>query len=163
MVVVKPNSMTKIVKEARKRQRFDVGSIFSIDLDSGKYAFGRCLVKMSIGHLVEIFDYLSETESFNSEQSHKRLFDPIIIDSYSLFLGKRQEGNWHVIEQQKSFVPTEIEHLGFVYGTGNERFLVDAIGNKTIISKVDSERYPFYSPNGNIDVIEMINSAIDLY
>ena len=146
-------------KKRQVRQKLKVGSIFSVDLHNGKFAFGRCITKLSIGHLVEIFDYLSSHIELDSSKTQKRLFDPIIIDSYSLFSTKKKEGNWHIIEQQDTYIPTQVDHLKYTYGTGNERYLTDIWGNKTIISKEASLKYPVYSPKGDLDVIEMIESA----
>jgi hypothetical protein len=142
-----------------KKQKLEVGSIFSINIGRGKFVFGRCLIKVSIGHLIEVFDYISKEEKFDVSITEERLFEPVIIDSYSLFEAKRKEGNWNIITKTDNFTPTNIEHLRYTYGTGPNRFLTDVFGNETIILLQESKNYPVYSPQGDYDIKQLIKSA----
>lgn len=140
----------------KKSKKFESGAVFSIDLGNGKFAFGCCLIKVSIGHLVEIFDFFSTDSSLEELPELKRLAEPVIIDDFSLFSKKIKEGNWNVIGKIPAFTPSDIDHLKFTYGTGAERFVTDARGNIDVTTKEKAAAYPVYSPKGNKDIVDMI-------
>lgn len=117
------------------------------------------MAKVSIGHLVEIFDHFSDDASWDFDQPLIRLFDPVIIDSYSLFRAHKQEGHWTVLGCQTGFVPVGPDDLKFAYGTGNQRFLAEAWGQIETVSKADAEKYPVYSPKGNFRILQLIALA----
>lgn len=146
-------------KDKSRRQKFEPGYIFSINMHNGKFGFGRCISKVSIGHIVEIFNYISKDQEFTTKTTENRMFDPIPIDSYSLIRTSR-EGDWTVIGKTDNYQPTNIEDIKYTYGSGPKRKLVDIKGNITEISENESKRYPYYSPKGDLDVIEMINNSI---
>lgn len=150
--------MTKL-----KKEKFKIGDIFSIDLHNGEFAFGRCLTYVEYGHIVEIFDYFSTEETFEIEAVPLRLFPPILINSYTIFIkkktGKDWEGNWKVISNDKNFVinDKDIDNVFFSYGTGPTRFVVNIFGETVgTIDKEEDFKYLPYSPASDPFIVSKI-------
>ncbi|GAB0171118.1 Imm26 family immunity protein [Lysinibacillus sp. CTST325] len=95
------------------KSKFQVGDIFSLKLDNHEYAFGRCISQISLGHIVEIFDYFSEEIIFDTNITEKRLFEPIPIDTWGLFGKRKKEGIWKVIGHEDSFKPENVDYLRY--------------------------------------------------
>jgi hypothetical protein len=95
------------------KNKLCVGDIFSLKLDDGKYAFGRCIAEISIGHIVEIFDYYSDQNVFDTTITDTRLFEPIPIDTWGLFGRRKKEGEWKVIGHETEFTPKNVSHLRY--------------------------------------------------
>jgi len=78
------------------KSKFQVGDIFSVKQDNSEYASGRCISQISLGHIVEIFDYFSEENIFDTNMINNRLFEPIPIDTWGFSVKERRnlDGNW---------------------------------------------------------------------
>ncbi len=100
--------------------KFQIGDIFSLKLNNGEFAFGRCISEISLGHIVEIFNYFSEENKFNTTFTEQRLFEPIPIDTWGLFGRRKKEGNWQVIGHEENFIPKNVEHLRY-WGMAGEK------------------------------------------
>ncbi|PTV52291.1 Imm26 family immunity protein [Pseudomonas putida] len=127
------------------------GDIFCFALDSKKYGVGRIMTQNSLGHVVEIFDKVLNVPAVDS-LSFKRLGDPVILDSYSLF-DRKAEGDWRIVAHDLDYRPSKQESVRYVYGVADNVKLVDIFDNETSLvgSKCD---YPSYSPMGDKDVKE---------
>ena len=95
------------------KSKFQVGDIFSVKQDNREYAFGRCISQISVGHIVEIFDYFSEENIFDTNITNKRLFEPVPIDTWGLFGKRKKEGIWKVIGHEDHFIPENVDHLRY--------------------------------------------------
>ena len=78
----------------RKRKlKLDTGDILSINLGNNEYAFARVLTKVSIGHCIEIFDFIADSQTqYTKVNFQSRLLSPQIIDSYSIFWLRNEGG-----------------------------------------------------------------------
>jgi len=79
-------------KKKRTMIRFmKPGDIFCFRLNEDKYCFGRIIAKTVVGHIAEVFDYISEEPNIDENQVERplRLIEPVVLDSYSLFDKKR--------------------------------------------------------------------------
>jgi len=141
-----------------QKEKFKVGDIFCLEMQNGEFAFGRCLSKVSIGHMVEIFDYFSTEPKFKPSAVIERLFHPIVIDSWSVLRRRKsyREGNWNVIGFDEEFSPNPDEDTFFTYGTGPTRKKVNIFDKEWDISLEESLKYPYYSPRSNGALLEMI-------
>ncbi|MNE10596.1 hypothetical protein D3C81_437010 [compost metagenome] len=130
------------------------GDIFCFALDSKKYGVGRIITQNSLGHVVEIFDKVLNVPAVDS-LSFKRLGDPVILDSYSLF-DRKAEGDWRIVAHDLYYRPSKQESVRYVYGVADNVKLVDIFDNESSLvgSKCD---YPSYSPMGDKDVKEHFN------
>ncbi|MFG0499883.1 Imm26 family immunity protein [Pseudomonas sp. YQ_13] len=130
------------------------GDIFCFALDSKKYGVGRIMTQNSLGHVVEIFDKALNVPAVDSI-SFKRLGDPVILDSYSLF-DRKAEGDWRIVAHDLDYRPSKQELVRYVYGVADNVKLVDIFDDETSLagSKCD---YPSYSPMGDKDVKEHFN------
>jgi len=160
------------MKENKSRERFKPGDVFYLELPDGRYAFGRCISKVSIGHIVEIFNYFSDKPVFDLGLTNERLFRPIPLDSWSVLRCNKRDGNWKVIGHDADFVPTNMEDALYVYGTGPTRKVVNYLGQ--IVGEVSSkevdkitiyaslgEGYMYYSPRSHWAVLELITRKLD--
>ena len=76
-----------------------LGDIFCVKLNDKKYIFGRIISKLFFGRVAEIFNYVSSTPEIKVEyiDSSKRMFAPIVLDSYTLFDRKTEkEADWRI-------------------------------------------------------------------
>lgn len=150
-----------IIKTAQrvKRQKPKPGDIFCFKLDDERFGFGRVVSKVSIGLVVEIFDYISNQSFLNYSKTQSIMFNPIIIDGFSLF-ERRTEGDWRIIGNTPDYEPKkDYEKLRFVYGQGRDMTAADIYNNKMTISAEEAKKYPYYSPNGDYDVMKLIKEA----
>ncbi|WP_180296972.1 Imm26 family immunity protein, partial [Snodgrassella alvi] len=74
----KPRTMLRFIK---------AGDIFCFKLDEQRYCFGRIIIKIFIGHVAELFDNISNSPDISEAEikQARRLIEPVILDSYSLF------------------------------------------------------------------------------
>lgn len=142
----KPRTMLRFVKP---------GDIFCFRLDNEKYSFGRVLSKIITGHVAEIFDFISpepKTSEVNFNEA-KRIIDPMVIDTYSLFDKKTEAGSdWRIIGHQDNFQPSNVEGIYFSYGVGNSCKKEDIFGNVYCISENEARSLPRLSPHGDYDI-----------
>ncbi|MFY1032469.1 Imm26 family immunity protein [Pseudomonas asiatica] len=127
------------------------GDIFCFLLAPQKYGAGRIITQNSLGHVAEIFDKFLSSPVIDLV-SFKRLGDPVILDSYSLF-DRKAEGDWRIVAHELDYKPSSEESVRYVYGVADNVRLVDIFDNETPL--VGSKRdYPSYSPMGDEDVKE---------
>lgn len=84
------------------------GDVFCFKVDGGMYRFGRIMSLMSVGHIAEIFDILSDTPKITEGEieNAKRIISPLIIDTYSLLDKKIEpESDWRIIGHQDNYSP----------------------------------------------------------
>ncbi|WP_062608213.1 Imm26 family immunity protein [Caballeronia calidae] len=98
-------------KKSTKLRFIRAGDIFCFHLDEGVFGFGRIMGKISMGHVGEIFDYFSDEPCFEDDLP-KRLFPPIILDSYALF-DRKTSGDWRIVAHQNDFVVDEVGEIFF--------------------------------------------------
>ncbi|MFZ4833157.1 immunity 26/phosphotriesterase HocA family protein [Rouxiella sp. Mn2063] len=146
----KPRTMLRFVK---------AGDIFCFTLNSEKYCFGRIISKITTGHVAELFDFISTSTEIKEDdiKKSKRLIEPVVIDTYSLFDKKIEEGSdWRIIGHQENFKPSNIEGIYFTYGLGNSCKKVDVFDNEISISEDESKKYPRLSPHGDYDIKNLL-------
>ncbi|WP_017348781.1 immunity 26/phosphotriesterase HocA family protein [Pantoea sp. A4] len=149
----KPRTMLRFVKP---------GDIFCFKLNEHRYCFGRIMSLMTVGHIAEFFDIsmnspaVSESEIKNS----KRTIKPIIIDTYSLFDKKIEEGSdWRIIGHQDNYTPENIDDIYFAFGIGDSCKKKDFFGNVTPISSSEWDLLPKLSPKGDFDVKKILSDV----
>ncbi|CNH96702.1 putative cytoplasmic protein [Yersinia aldovae] len=150
-------------KKARTMLRFiKPGDIFCFKLDDGKYCFGRIISKIVTGHVAEIFDYISSIPEVSEEEilNSKRLVEPIILDSYTLF-DKKLEGEWRIIGSQNDYIPKDVSNIYFSYGVANSCKKVDIYDNETSITELESKGIPRLSPRSDLYIRELVINALD--
>lgn len=131
----KPRTMLRFVKP---------GDIFCFRLDDTMYCFGRIISKISMGHVAEIFDFISSEPNIleTNINEAKRIIDPMIIDTYSLFDKKIEPGSeWRIIGHQDDFSPENVDDIYFSYGVGNSCKKVDVFNNEYPITEEDKSNY----------------------
>lgn len=128
-----------------------VGDIFLLSIDGRAYAAGRFLSKVDIGHGVEFFDLLLPKPEITASEvvSAQRVGTPVFVDSYGLF-DRKIEGDWRIVGHDDGFVPHE-ESAYFSYGAG-QYWKVDIFGAEVEVSRSEAEKYPPYSPQGDVKV-----------
>lgn len=148
-------------KKRRTMLRFiRPGDLFCLQLDDGRFAFGRIMAKSMVGHIAEIFDIFADEPVLTAEMvtSAVRLMPPVVLDSYSLF-DRKSEGEWRILGHTEDYVPTGTEGVFFYYGIGSGCKLVDIFGAKTPVSEEEAYRYPPMSPNGDYTIKKQIAQA----
>lgn len=141
----------------QKKLKLGIGDIFSIKLGNKEYAYGRALSKVSIGHCIEIFEYIgSSLDCYKKVDFDQRLMTPQIIDSHSIFW-LRDEGEWELlVKGDESFRPSNIKSVRFSYGDKSNPVLVDVEGNRLEGNVEELKKYPPYSPKGDIQIRRII-------
>ncbi|EBS4565575.1 phosphotriesterase [Salmonella enterica subsp. enterica serovar Tanger] len=149
-------------KKLRTMLRFvKPGDIFCFKLDGDRYCFGRIISKIITGHVAELFDYMSAAPEITEKKINevKRIYSPIVIDTYGLFDKKvYKDGGWRVIGHQSNFSPIDVENVYFTYGLESSCKRVDVFGNEISISKEESLKYPKLSPYGDFDIKKLLNN-----
>ncbi|CNF74725.1 MULTISPECIES: immunity 26/phosphotriesterase HocA family protein [Yersinia pseudotuberculosis complex] len=146
----KPRTMLRFIKP---------GDIFCFRLDDEKYCFGRVISKIMSGHVAEFFDFISSSPEINEKEiiTAKRIIDLVVIDTYSLFDKKIENGSdWRIIGRQENYTPKDIDGVYFTYGLGNSCKKVDIFDNESAISEDESKKYPRLSPHGDFDIKRLI-------
>lgn len=148
----KPRTMLRYIKP---------GDIFCFRLDDKRYCFGRIISKIFIGHVAEFFSFTSSIPEVNAEciGSSKRIIAPIVIDSYSLFDKKIEDGSdWRIIGHQNDYMPTNVDNIYFAYGVESSCKKIDVWGNETPISEGESEKLPQLSPKGDFNIKQLLKN-----
>ena len=140
----KPRTMLRFIK---------AGDIFCFKLDEQRYCFGRIIIKFMVGHVAELFDNISNSPDISEAEikQARRLIEPVILDSYSLF-DRKSEGEWRIIWHQQNYVPTDMDGVYFTYGVEQWCKKVDIWGNKTPISEQEAESLPDVAPLGDYNI-----------
>ncbi|MCX4300112.1 MAG: immunity 26/phosphotriesterase HocA family protein [Lachnospiraceae bacterium] len=133
------------------------GDIFCFELSEQKYCFGRIIAKTIVGHIAEIFDYISSDTIIDTEiiEKSSRLMPLIILDSYTLF-DYKISGDWRIIGHQENYTPNDVNGIYFSYGTGEECKKVDVFGNETSIPESDKNNYTWLAPQCNEYIKELV-------
>lgn len=151
-------------KKKRTMIRFmKPGDIFCFKLNEEKYCFGRIIAKTLVGHIAEVFDYISKDPIINEDEveNSTRLIEPVVLDSYGLF-DKKAEGEWRIIGHQQDYIPTDVENVYFTYGIDIWCKIIDIYGNSTPISEEESKEYPILAPKGNNYITGLVLDKIKL-
>ncbi len=150
-------------KKKRTMLRFiKSGDIFCFELKSQQYCFGRIMAKTVVGHIAEIFDYISSDTFMNAEiiEKSSRLMPLIVLDSYTLFDNKRS-GDWRIVGHQENYTPNDVEDIYFTYGLGSGCKKVDVFGNATPIHESDQEKYILLAPRCDEYIKELVLKTIE--
>lgn len=148
----KPRTMLRYIRP---------GDLFCLRLDEGKYAFGRIVSKIFGGHVAEFFDFFSPAPdaAISSLGGAKATLSPTLIDAYSLFDKKVEEGSdWRIIGCQENYVPVDLDDVYFVYGLEGLCKKIDIFDRETAASVFDQMKYPRLSPLGDHDVRQLLRS-----
>lgn len=146
----KPRTMLRFVKP---------GDIFCFRLDKERYCFGRIISKIVTGHVAELFDFISDSPEITEINMSERAIPPIVIDTYSLFDKKIEEGSdWRIIGHQNNYIPDNVDGVFFVYGVENSCKKVDVFDNESSISEKDAENYPRLTPHGDYQIKSLLNN-----
>lgn len=149
-------------KKKRTAIRFiKPGDIFCFQLNEDRYCFGRIISKTLVGHVAEVFDYISEEPNIDGYQveTSLRVIEPVVLDSYSLF-DKKTEGEWQIIGHQQDYAPTNMEGVYFTYGLSVWCKIIDIYGNVTPISEEERSNYPLLAPKGDEYIKELITAKL---
>lgn len=145
-----------------KRQKTKAGDLFAFKLDDGKFAFGRVVSKVSIGAVVELFDYFSDMPIFDYSKLGKWVTSPVTIDSYGL-LDTGKDGDWRVIGHTDDFTPGEqFKNIRFVYGSPPHALTaVDIFDKEEPITERAAAGLPFYSARRDWHVKELLKEKLN--
>lgn len=149
----KPRTMLRFVK---------AGDIFCFKLDECRYCFGRIMSLMVVGHVAEFFDIFMESPTVSESEidNSKRIIKPIIIDTYSLFDKKIEDGSdWRIIGHQDNYTPEDIDDIYFAFGIGDSCKKKDFFGNVTSISESEWGLLPKLSPKGDFDIKKILSDV----
>ncbi|PIT58019.1 phosphotriesterase [Snodgrassella alvi] len=129
------------------------GDIFCFKLDEQRYCFGRIIIKIFIGHVAELFDNISNSPDISEAEikQARRLIEPVILDSYSLF-DRKSEGEWRIIGHQQNYVPTDMNGVYFTYGEEPWCKKMDIWENEIPISGKEAESLPRVAPLGDYNI-----------
>lgn len=142
----KPRTMLRFVKP---------GDIFCFKLDESRYCFGRIMSLMVVGHVAEFFDIFSSMPTVTESEinNSKRIINPIIIDTYSLFDKKiEKNSDWRIIGHQDNYIPENVDDIYFAFGIGDSCKKEDFFGNVTPITESEWNILPKLSPKGDLDI-----------
>ncbi|PIT60665.1 immunity 26/phosphotriesterase HocA family protein [Snodgrassella alvi] len=144
----KPRTMLRFIK---------AGDIFCFKLNEQRYCFGRIIIKFMVGHAAELFDNISNSPAISEAEikQARRLIEPVILDSYSLF-DRKSEGEWRIIGHQQNYVPTDMDGVYFTYGVQQWCKKVDIWENEIPISEQEAESLPHVAPLGDEDIKELL-------
>ncbi|MBP2836578.1 Imm26 family immunity protein [Dickeya parazeae] len=149
-------------KKKRTKLRFiKPGDIFCFKLDEDKYCFGRIISKIMTGHVAEIFNLTASEPIITDGQilESKRLMDPIVLDSYTLFDRQiEQDADWRIIGHQENYIPTNIEDVFFTYGVECSCKKVDVFGNEVSITEEEAKKIPELSPLRNVHIAKLVKA-----
>lgn len=134
-------------KKSRTMIRFiKNGDIFCFRMSEKEYRFGRIISKITMGHVVEIFDFSSLVPEITKEQvlNAKRGMPPFLLDTYRTFDRKMKEeeyDDWRIIGHHRHYIPQDADSIFFVYGVGPFH-KVDIYGADHPISKEEAAQLP---------------------
>lgn len=149
-------------KKVRTMLRFiKPGDIFCFKLNEKSYGFGRIITKIDVGHLVEIFNCISDKPCIdaNSIENAMRLMEPVALDSYGLF-DKKAEGEWRIIGKQQDYIAHDFGDIYLTFGAGRDWKKIDLYGNVTKISVEEHLKYILMSPQGDYVIKKLVQEHI---
>ncbi|MEP8703229.1 Imm26 family immunity protein [Enterobacter roggenkampii] len=149
----KPRTMLRYVKP---------GDAFCFKVDGGMYRFGRIMSLMSVGHIAEIFDILSDTPKITEGEieNAKRIISPLIIDTYSLLDKKIEpESDWRIIGHQDNYSPDNVDDVYFAFGIGDSCKKKDFYGNVFPIDEKEWNDLPKLSPKSDFDIKNILRKV----
>jgi hypothetical protein len=152
------SSVTIKTKKRAKRPRLQVGDVFVIPLEPGRWGFGRIVNLERSWHLVEVFAYVSSEPRYTSAAvAAGRLLPPIPIDTDEAFV--EGAGRWRVVHSQPGFKLEDLDKLE--YATGNYQILrVNAFVPETPTSLAHAMELPRYKLVLLEDTEEQIRAAL---
>jgi len=104
-------------KKRPKRPRLQVGDVFTIPLEAGKWGFGRIVNLEREWDLVEIFAHVSPKPRYTPAAiASGRLLPPIPVDVNEAFI--EGDGRWRVVHSQPGFRLEDLDKLEYDSGTG---------------------------------------------
>ena len=144
----KPRTMRRFIKR---------GDIFCFRYDDNRYCFGRIIELITVGGLVEIFDFISNNPCIDVDTVEKseRLLPPIPISIYDLFDVKR-EGDWRIIGHQGDYKATDYDNIYLTFGLDGDWKKEDLYGNITGIPDEEHYNYILCSPKMDGSVKRML-------
>lgn len=138
------------------------GNIFCFKLDDKGYCFGRIIAKTDLGHLAEIFDYISDRPIIDADNVEKasRLVEPIVLDSYILF-DRKMVGDWRIVGYQEDYMAPDYGDIYLTFGDDKDRKKVDLYGNVTKINAEEHLKYIILSPRADYWVKRLIQEHMN--
>ncbi|EAU3937542.1 hypothetical protein ICI63_004612 [Salmonella enterica subsp. enterica] len=90
----------------------------------------------------------------------RRIIEPIIVDTYSLFDKKLENGSdWRIIDHQVNYNPKNLDGIYFALGIGDSCKKKDCYGNDFLISESEWKTLPKLSPKGGFDIKKRLEIA----
>lgn len=144
-----------------RRQKSKPGDIFAFKLDDGRFGFGRVVNLVSIGAVVEIFDYFAHQPIFDYSKLGKWLIQPVTINNYGL-LDAKKDGDWRIIGHTRNYAPgTEFRDVRFVYGTPPHALTaVDIYDREESIDAESAKKFATYDSNSDRNIKDIIKAKI---
>ncbi|UFH50452.1 Imm26 family immunity protein [Pseudomonas sp. KNUC1026] len=142
----KPKTLLRYIKP---------GDIFCFLSGENRYHFGRVMTRNRLGHVAEVFrDHLSIPDA-SRLPAFERLWQPLILDSYSLF-DRKLEGDWRIVGHQPGYSPDGTDDIFFTLGVEGSCKRVDIFDNEVPITREEAKTLRDYSPMGDFDVKEAL-------
>ena len=153
-------------KKKRTMIRFiKAGDVFCFEIRDDLYGYGR-IISVSIldlGAVAEILGYSFSPESITESDimNRKRMFAPLLLDSYMLFDRKSEEGSdWRIIGHQYDYAPSNMENVFFTYGEGSSCNKVNIFGEVVPITSEEASRLPRARAQRDIHIKKMLNNIV---
>lgn len=106
----------------KKKLKVNIGDIFQIPLVNNRYAYGQVIAKGKVCDWVVVFDCTSMDTTDLSVIANSQ-----IIFLIATVLVKLEDGLWKIIGNFQ--IQTDIIFKQYIFGTGNEIYLMDHLGN----------------------------------
>lgn len=142
------------------RDKLKPGDVFSLQMDDGRFGFGRIIARINEGHVSEIFDVFAATPSIDPNAAHRRLTPLVVLDAYGLFQ-RKSEGNWGIIGKTENYQPdADTAGARFAWGVKGQQKASNLSGGFEPVSDAEAERMPRASPKGDYDIQQLIQAAL---
>ncbi|WP_338815840.1 Imm26 family immunity protein (plasmid) [Bernardetia sp. Wsw4-3y2] len=147
----------------KRKEKLEIGDLFSIDLQNGKYAFGRAVALMDLGPVIEVFSYIGNSaEEHTKVDINKRLFPQWqILDAHSIFwIGN--EGNWNIQRKEMEGLQAyNLKDIKFKIGSKGHEKLINANGEQEPLDQDKVNNYTYYGPSDDITIRNLIEFWIN--
>ncbi|MEH6418720.1 Imm26 family immunity protein [Pseudomonas sp. CGJS7] len=142
------------------RDKLQPGDLFSLQMDDGRFGFGRIIARINDGHVAEIFDAFAATPSIDPNAAHRRLTPLVVLDAYGLFQ-RKTEGNWGIVGKTENYRPDpETARARFAWGLKGHQKATDLSDRFEPIDDAEAELLPRCAPKGDYDVQQLIQAAL---
>lgn len=146
----KPRTMLRFLKP---------GDIFAFCRGENLYGFGRLITKVDMGHMAEIFSYVSEEPVIPEAEfvMGELAWGPACLDTYSLF-DRKLKGDWRIIGHEADYRPSGYENVYFVYGSKGDQKRIDIFDMENVhVTDEEAEKWPYYTNYGDTNVQDQLD------